>query len=165
MDTCNIDQKSFKSFLARDLAATIKMAPYTQDAITKRLSISAKAAAKGCVKGGNGNDDDGGDSMALCPLNWNKPAKGTPKNNVGTQMNALQVIQANLVGQASAPVTAETAGNSSSTDPSGTNPSGTGSPTSTASGGATSTGAAPQLSAQQILLASPVISLIFGYFL
>jgi mannan endo-1,6-alpha-mannosidase len=152
-DSCSTDQKVFKSYLARSMAATITVAPYTQDVLSKKLSTSAQAAAKACV-----DSADGDDSTTICQLNWSKPAKDSSKVEVGSQMSALQVIQANLVGQASAPAT-------SKSDGSPTDASGTGSPTSTASGSATSTGAASQINAQQILLASPVLSLIFGYFL
>ncbi|KAK2753902.1 hydrolase 76 protein [Arachnomyces sp. PD_36] len=160
--TCNVDQNSFKSYFARDLAATVQMAPYMQDPVMEKLSASAKAAAKVCVVSG---DNDTDESIAVCPLDWRNPSDSdSPKNDVGTQMSALQVIQANLVQQGSAPVNSETASNTDAQGDS-TSPSDAGTPTTSGSGGATSTGAAPELSAQQMMLASPIISLLFGYFL
>lgn len=142
--------KPFKSYLAQGMAATVQMAPFTKDNIMKQLGSTAKAVAEVCVDSGKGDD-----VVATCPHRWNKPAEKEPKNDVGSQMAALQAIQANLVDQASAP-----SKSSNSADPS----SG-GSPTSSASGSASSTGAASQLNTQKVLLASPLVSLIFGYFL
>lgn len=146
--------KPFKSYLARGMVATVQMAPYTKENIMKQLRATAKAVAEVCVDSGKGDD-----AMTICPHSWNKKAEKKPKNDVGSQMSALQAIQANLVDQASAPSNTP-AGADGTTDSSDS-----GSPTSSASGSASSTGAASQLNAQQVLLASPVLSLIFGYFL
>lgn len=155
-DMCSTDMKPFKSYLARSLASTIKTAPYTKELLMKKLGASAEAAAKVCV-----DRDNGDDSMTICPHNWRDPAEKNLKNDVGNQMSALGVIQVNLLDEVSAPINV----NSSSYDSSATDPSGTGSPTTTSSGSATSTGAAVQLDTKQVFLLSPLLSLIFGYFL
>jgi mannan endo-1,6-alpha-mannosidase len=45
---CDVDQHSFKAYLARWMAATTKMAPFTYDAIMEKLAPSAQAAAQQC---------------------------------------------------------------------------------------------------------------------
>lgn len=145
--------RPFKSYLAREMATTVQLAPHTKENIMKKLRDSAEAVSKACV--------DSGEGKIVCPHSWDKTPENKPKNDVGNQLSALQVVQANLIDQASPPP----AGKDRSDGPSGTDSSGTGSPTSSASGSATSTGAASPLNVQQILSVSPVISLVFGYFL
>jgi mannan endo-1,6-alpha-mannosidase len=165
INTCNIDQKSFKALFARDLAATAKVAPFTYDTIMKKLSTSAEAAAEKCVDSSADESDDKG--LTVCPLQWIKTddSEISLSKEVGSQMSALQIIQVNLLDQASAPTTTSDpeydSGNGDS-DASGT---GTGSPTSSGTGAATSTGAASIISASQALLASPILSFIFSYLL
>ncbi|KAK4494275.1 hypothetical protein PRZ48_014573 [Zasmidium cellare] len=43
---CNIDQQTFKAYLSRWMAATIKVAPWTEDTIMPLLQASARAAAE-----------------------------------------------------------------------------------------------------------------------
>lgn len=104
--SCNTDQKSFKAYLTRWMAATAKVAPFTYDTISAFLLKSAKAAAAQCT---------GGDKGRACGLRWVHDGKtgvwdGT--TGVGEEMSALEVIQSTLIGQASAPVTNTTGGTS-----------------------------------------------------
>ncbi|KAF2036676.1 hypothetical protein EK21DRAFT_51969 [Setomelanomma holmii] len=84
---CNLDQQSFKAYLARFMAKTAVMAPFTKDTITKYLKASAVGAAKSC---------SGGASGASCGSKWYTGAwDGT--SGVGQQLSALEVTQALLM--------------------------------------------------------------------
>lgn len=89
---CNIDQRSFKAYLARFMAATAKLAPFAHDPIMTKLRASAKNAALQC----NGPDD-------ACGLQWTKGADYDGSTGVGEQMAALEVIQSNLIESVSGP--------------------------------------------------------------
>ncbi|KAK2836940.1 hypothetical protein FQN49_006566 [Arthroderma sp. PD_2] len=83
---CNNDQRSFKAYMSRWMAATMIIAPYTQPILEPLIKSSAQAAALQC----NGPDN-------ACGLYWTKGADwGTSKTGVGEQMCALEVIQSNL---------------------------------------------------------------------
>ncbi|TGO51937.1 hypothetical protein BCON_0151g00110 [Botryotinia convoluta] len=99
---CNVDQQSFKAYLARWLAATTKMAPFTYDSVMELLRPSAKGAAASCV---------GGDNGRTCGLNW-RTGQFDGFYGVGEQMSALEVIQSNLIAQVAGPVTNTTGGTS-----------------------------------------------------
>jgi mannan endo-1,6-alpha-mannosidase len=90
--TCNVDQRSFKAYLARWLGATAVIAPWTQGAITPLLAASANGAAASCSGGGNGqmcgsrwftNNFDGvsgvGEQLAALEVVYGLLAPGTPK--------------------------------------------------------------------------------------
>lgn len=100
---CNVDQHSFKAYLARWMAATTKMAPYTYDTIMGKLGPSAKAAAAQC---------SGGDNGRTCGLKWSMGSTWDGSYGVGQEMAALEVIQSNLISQVSGPVTNSTGGTS-----------------------------------------------------
>lgn len=123
---CNVDQPSFKAYVARWMAATMKVAPYLADQMRPYLAASAQAAAQACVGGGDG---------VTCGIQWDIGGwDGT--DGVGQQMSALEVIQQNLIDSAAAPVTNTTGGtskgdyNGGSKDP--TNPLGPQKPITTA---------------------------------
>ncbi|KAL8679841.1 MAG: hypothetical protein Q9186_003907 [Xanthomendoza sp. 1 TL-2023] len=101
--TCNTDNFSFKAYLARWMAATTKMAPYTYELIMQKIRASAAAAALQC---------SGGASGTLCGIKWSDGAKYDGTTGVGQQMSALEIIQSLLVSRVSAPVTQDTGGTS-----------------------------------------------------
>jgi mannan endo-1,6-alpha-mannosidase len=84
---CNVDQRSFKAYFSRWLAATAELAPFTHPIIMPKLATSAAAAIKTCTAGNSGTQ---------CGLKW-----GTGENDgsigVGEQMAVLEVVQSNLV--------------------------------------------------------------------
>ncbi len=84
---CNVDQRSFKAYFARWLAATAKLAPFTHAAIMEKLASSAVAAVKTCTAG---------TTATQCGLKW---TTGTNDGSlgVGEQMAVLEVVQSNLV--------------------------------------------------------------------
>ncbi|OAX77967.1 hypothetical protein ACJ72_07728 [Emergomyces africanus] len=104
---CQTDQLSFKSYLARWMAATTQVAPFTADQLMPKLRASAIAAAKVCTAGVDGN---------LCSLKWTAGQyEGT--TGVGQQMAALEVVQSNLVPTKPPPLS-NTTGGTSKGDPS-----------------------------------------------
>lgn len=106
--TCNVDEHSFKAYLSRWLANITKWAPHTYNTVMPYLRASSIAAAKQCVGGKNGR---------MCGLIWsNNSYDGT--TGVGQQMAALEVTMANLIGNSSAPLTADRGGTSQG-DPGG----------------------------------------------
>ncbi|CAO2655888.1 Nn.00g046910.m01.CDS01 [Neocucurbitaria sp. VM-36] len=84
---CNLDQQSFKAYLARFMAKTAIMAPFTKDTITKYLKASAVGAAKSCSGGADG---------ATCGSKW-YTGKWDGTSGVGQQLSALEVTQALLM--------------------------------------------------------------------
>lgn len=103
-NTCNIDQPSFRAYMARWLATTTQLAPWTYDTIMPKLQASAQGAAKQCSGTVNG------DTNACGQRWWQSTYDGNP--GVGQQMSALAIIQANLIKEVAAPVGADTGGTS-----------------------------------------------------
>lgn len=87
---CNVDQRSFKAYLTRWMAATSKLAPFTRDTILKRISTSAPAAVKTCTAGNTGTQ---------CGLKWTTGTNDA-STGVGEQMAVLEIIQSNLIDDA-----------------------------------------------------------------
>lgn len=102
VNMCNIDQRSFKAYLSRFMALTVRMAPFTAEYIMPKLWISAREAAAHCSYGDDGN---------TCGMIWTKPG-WDGKYGVGEQMCALEVIQNTLVLDVAAPYTAVDGGSS-----------------------------------------------------
>ena len=117
--TCDTDNFSFKAYLSRWMAATTKLAPFTYESIMVKLKASATAAAAQC---------SGGASGTLCGMKWTQGSTYDGTTGVGQQMGALSVIQANLITNASDPVSQDTGGTSKGDASAGTNPSNEGSP-------------------------------------
>ena len=115
---CDTDQFSFKAYLSRWMAATIKVAPWTEPQIMPKLQASALAAAAQCT---------GGSTGTMCGVKW---TTGTfdGKMGLGQQMSALEVIQSNLIQQVQAPVAASTGGTSKGDPTAGTGPAAGSSP-------------------------------------
>jgi len=100
---CDVDQRSFKAYLARWMAATTKVAPWTHDLIMPKLKASAQAAAKQCSGGTDGK---------TCGLKWTTNGVWDGSYGVGEQMSALEVIQSLLIENVSGPLTNQTGGTS-----------------------------------------------------
>lgn len=95
--TCNVDQRSFKAYFARWIAATIVRAPFTREYLKPILETSAQAAVATCTGGNDGNQ---------CGLKW--PQRSFDgSTGVGEQMAVLEVVQSNLVDYVAGPVTAD----------------------------------------------------------
>ncbi|KAF3762016.1 family 76 glycoside hydrolase [Cryphonectria parasitica EP155] len=109
--TCTSDMLSFKGYVARWLAMTTQLAPFTRDRIMKVLRTSAQAAVKTCT---------GGTSGRMCGFKWHQQ---TWDNTIGAgqQMNVLATLVSLLAtntaetvagGDGGAPVTNSTGGTS-----------------------------------------------------
>ena len=122
--TCDTDNYSFKAYLSRWMAATTKLAPFTYGFIMPRLKASATAAAAQC---------SGGTSGTICGMKWTQGSTYDGSTGVGQQMGALSVIQANLITNASAPVSHNTGGTSQGDASAGTGASDEGNPGAPAS--------------------------------
>lgn len=104
VELCNLDEQSFKAYLSRWMAATTKWAPWTYDRIKPLLQNSAEAAATQCT---------GGDNGRMCGLKWaNNSGAWDGTTGVGPQMAAMEVVLANMIQEAEAPVTNTTGGTS-----------------------------------------------------
>lgn len=110
--TCGVDQRSFKAYLARWMAATTQLAPFTYAAVMVKLRASALAAASTCTGGPQGTD---------CGLKWYEE-KWDGSHGVGEQMSALEVIQSNLVTNSTPPLTNSTGGTSPGNPAAGAGP-------------------------------------------
>jgi len=108
---CDTDQLSFKAYLARWMAATIKVAPWTADQILPLLASSATAAAQQC---------SGGTDRVTCGTKWTMGSTWDGTNGVGQQMSALEVIQSNLIQVVTGPVGNGTGGTSQGDPSAGT---------------------------------------------
>jgi mannan endo-1,6-alpha-mannosidase len=108
---CDVDQRSFKAYLARWMAATTKVAPWTAETIMPYLAASAKGAASSCVAGADQNQ---------CGLKWTV-GSNDGSLGVGEQMSALEVIQSNLIATVAGPVTNSSGGTSKGNNAAGSN--------------------------------------------
>ncbi|KAL5365260.1 glycosyl hydrolase family 76-domain-containing protein [Aspergillus floccosus] len=108
INTCKVDQRSFKGYLASWMAQTTQMAPFTFDWVMPRLRVSAKAAAETCT---------GGSEHGMCALKWTE-RKWDGMKDVGLQIGALEVIQSTLITRVDPPVTHDNGGTSKG-DPGG----------------------------------------------
>ncbi|PNP48573.1 hypothetical protein THARTR1_10312 [Trichoderma harzianum] len=102
VNTCNVDEHSFKAYLTRWLTMMTKWAPHTYKVIHPYLRASSVAAAKQCK---------GGDNKRMCGLIW-YDGKYDNTTGVGQQMAALEITMSNLILNSSSPVTADTGGTS-----------------------------------------------------
>ena len=102
INTCNIDQRSFKAYLARWMAHTAVKAPFTYPQLKPILEASARAAISTCTGGNDGNQ---------CGLRW-YTGSHDGSVGVGEQMSALEVVQSNLIDVAPGPVTGDSGGTS-----------------------------------------------------
>ncbi|KAJ9623277.1 hypothetical protein H2203_006217 [Taxawa tesnikishii (nom. ined.)] len=109
-NNCDVDQLSFKAYLARWMAASTKVAPWLYNQVQPYLAASAAAAAKSC---------SGGTDGVTCGTKWNL-GQWDGTYGVGQQMCALEVIQSNLIHTVRGPVTNSTGGTSKGNPNAGT---------------------------------------------
>ena len=109
--TCDTDNKSFKAYMARWMAATTKVAPFTYPIVHDRLRASAIAAALQCSGGTDGE---------TCGLKWTDGAKYDGSAGVGEQLSAMEVFQTNLLNRVDGPVKNSTGGTSKGNPSAGT---------------------------------------------
>lgn len=102
VNTCQVDQRSFKGYLARWMAATTQIAPFTYDKVMPLLRSTADAAAQTCT---------GGDDGISCGMKWMEK-RWDGEQDVGLQMAVLEVIQSTLIARVDPPVTHDHGGTS-----------------------------------------------------
>lgn len=107
---CNVDQRSFKAYLARWMAATTVRAPFTYNALMPLLNASAVAAVNTCTGGPDGNS---------CGLQWTTGAFDGSLG-VGEQMSVLEVVQSLLTQTVPGPASANNGGTSKGNPGAGT---------------------------------------------
>lgn len=90
------------------MAATIPLAPFTQERLESKIQASSTAAAQQC----NGPDN-------ACGLIWTDRTNYKSSTGIGEQMAAMEIFKANLVHTAKAPVTGKTGGTSKGNSGSG----------------------------------------------
>lgn len=110
-NNCNLDEQSFKAYLARFMAASTKSAPFLYDQMIDYLDASAVAAAAQC---------DGGTDGVTCGMSWTKNSTYDGTYGVGEQMAALEIVQSTLIKKATAPVSSTTGGTSQGDPSAGT---------------------------------------------
>ncbi|CAI6099721.1 unnamed protein product [Clonostachys chloroleuca] len=107
VDTCSVDQVTFKGIAIRWLAAVSQLAPFTADKILPVLKTSAEAAAKSCTS-------------SSCSFSWNDTnVKGPKSSGIGERLNALAAISNLLIADASGP----SKGSENATESTGSSPS------------------------------------------
>ncbi|KAK0383589.1 hypothetical protein NLU13_9500 [Sarocladium strictum] len=111
-EVCNQDQRTFKGYLLRWLAAAWQMAPFAREQIRPLIRKAGVAAAASCV--GPVMDRFAGHDGTACGFSWLADQFGAfdGKVGVGEQMNALDAIMYNLLEDANPPVTADNGGTS-----------------------------------------------------
>ena len=99
---CDVDQRSFKAYLSRWIAATTKVAPWTHEVLMPYVQASAKAAAAQCTGGTDGQQ---------CGMLWYQGGFDGSLG-VGEQMSALEVVQSLLIDQVGGPFSSDNGGTS-----------------------------------------------------
>ncbi len=93
--SCNIDQQSMKAYLARWMAGTAQLAPWTAGKIGGLLRTSAQGAAASCSGPPDGK---------TCGTRWYTNGFDN-RTGVGQQLAAMEVIYALLVNETTPPMT------------------------------------------------------------
>lgn len=107
VDLCDLDQQSFKAYLSRWMAATVKWAPWMSDRILPILRSTSIAAVSTCRGGPNGR---------MCGLKWTDQGKFDGSWGIGQQMAIMEVVLSNLIHSSADPFT-ENSGGTSISDP------------------------------------------------
>ncbi len=108
---CDVDQRSFKAYLSRWMAASTKLAPFIEQQVMGLLTTSARAAAAQCSGGSDG---------VTCGIKWTNNGVWDGSFGVGEQMSALEVVQSMLISKVAGPVTNSTGGTSKGDNTAGT---------------------------------------------
>lgn len=88
--TCTSDMLSFKGYVARWMAVTAQVAPFTSDSIMATLRTSAQAAIKTC---------SGGDNGRMCGFKWHL-GSWDGSSGAGQQMNVVAALSSLLANSA-----------------------------------------------------------------
>ncbi|KAL6244780.1 hypothetical protein RBB50_008308 [Rhinocladiella similis] len=94
--SCNVDQFSFKAYLARWMADTTVLVPHLKGRVGGMLKSSAKAAVRACTS------VDGGEARVKCGAHWYM-GEWDGSIGVGQSLSVLEVVQSLLVNETKAP--------------------------------------------------------------
>ncbi|KAJ9642689.1 hypothetical protein H2204_002337 [Knufia peltigerae] len=94
--SCDVDQFSFKAYLARWMADTTVLVPHLKGRVGGLLKSSAKVAVKACT------NVDAGDARFKCGAHWYM-GKWDGSIGVGQSLSVLEVVQSLLVNDTKAP--------------------------------------------------------------
>lgn len=108
---CNVDQRSFKAYLSRWMAATTKVAPWTTERLEPMMIASRQAAVTTCTGGDGGNQ---------CGLKWTTGAFDG-STGVGEQMSVLEIMGTAMISKVAGPLTNSTGGTSRGDPSAGSN--------------------------------------------
>jgi mannan endo-1,6-alpha-mannosidase len=106
---CDTDPLSFKGYLARWMAYTVKLVPILYDTMVPLLNSSARAAALQCD--GTSSSFKGHQGTA-CGFSWLQNETFDGSVGVGQQMNAMSIIYTQLLEDVVTPYTSSTGGSS-----------------------------------------------------
>lgn len=113
---CNDDQRSFKGYYLRWLAAVIQLLPDLHDTIMPLIQKSAEAAASVCIGTPTevtiGHPAWDGHPGTACGMTWLTQGEYDGSYGVGEQMSALSALSYVLVDNVRPPFTNETGGTS-----------------------------------------------------
>lgn len=109
-DICNQDQRTFKGYLLRWMAAVTQLIPEMYDEMMPLIEKAAVAAITTCT-GPAGEDFKGHDGTG-CGYTWLTGGTYDGRVGVATQMNALDAVMYTLMAEVKAPVTADDGGTS-----------------------------------------------------
>lgn len=112
-NVCNYDQRSFKAYLSRWMAATTQLAPFTYDKIIALMRKNAQAAVAQCT-GSSTATAAGMNIGTACGLKWDLNGTWDGTDGVGQQMAALEVLLGTLISKIEPPLTVNTGGTSQS---------------------------------------------------
>lgn len=104
---CDTDQLSFKSYLARWMAKTAEVAPFTYDYVLPRLQASAQGAAQACTGGNNGTQ---------CGFHW-YTGNYDGDTGAGQELDALEVMQALMIQFETKGIVSNSTGGTSQSNP------------------------------------------------
>jgi mannan endo-1,6-alpha-mannosidase len=106
---CDTDPLSFKGYLARWMAYSVKLVPTLYDTMVPLLNSSARSAALQCD--GTSSSFKGHQGTA-CGFSWLKNETFDGSVGVGQQMNAMSIIYTQLLEDVVTPYTSSTGGSS-----------------------------------------------------
>lgn len=96
IESCNTDMRAYKGILARYMWQSVHMMPSMEDTVRSRLTPSAEMAALTCTGGDSGE----------CGFAW-YTGENDGRNDLSSEMSALETIQGLLIGETSPPLSAK----------------------------------------------------------
>jgi mannan endo-1,6-alpha-mannosidase len=116
IDDCNNDERSFKAYYLRGLAAVALYIPELYDTVIPTIRNSAEAAAGVCTGSGTQNAPGlppfRGHPNTACGQKWTTNGEFDGDMGIGEQLAALSALTYTLVADTTGPITNDTGGTS-----------------------------------------------------